>query len=567
MDGASVNIVSAIGISVVTAAILAFAFKQMRLPSLLAYIVAGLLLSLVARPLFGETIHQMEVVSHLGLVFLLFIIGLEMDLRGVFKLGPRVAAAILLQAPVAVGVVLFVQWLAYESGIAIPGLGIEPSTWFYYAVACALGSTAIVVKLLDDRFDLTSQAGRLTILTLVAEDIVAVLALSYAKASSGTDANIALMLGGGAMLMAAIVVLARFVLSRVMAQLARSPDLLTLVSLAWCFLCAELMHVVGLSAEMGALIAGLTLGQLPQRMEILAKVLSLRDFFLALFFVALGMLLPVPTVPLLLRAVSLAAIVLIVRIVLFTPTLLYARQGPIVSLAAPINLSQLSEFSLLLIPIGIAQGQLAVDDTVVISYALMISVVVSAFAIPNNYRIALFLARIFRINNAPNVFGADASNAHSSVAGTNTPDIIVLGYFRNAEAMTRLIKETDPDLIDRILVIDFNLDNHPAIRAHGLQVTYGDISNPQTLRHFCVGNAKVVVSTISDTFLRGVSNVELAESVRLINPAVRFIATAVDDDDAVTLGHSGAHHVVCPPEETASAYGAAIRAALGESFA
>jgi len=122
------------------------------------------------------------------------------------------------------------------------------------------------------------------VLTLIIEDIWAVSALSYvqSRADEG-EVTLWFMLGAGVLLTIAIVLASRFLLSRVMNQLARSPDLLTLIALGWCFFCAEGFSRIGLSAEMGALIAGLTIRRLPQNMEVLSKVVSLRDFFMALF--------------------------------------------------------------------------------------------------------------------------------------------------------------------------------------------------------------------------------------------------------------------------------------------
>ncbi len=565
----SLDLISAIGLAVVAACILVVVFNAIKVPALLAYIVAGLLLGAFASPLLGDSIQIMGHISHLGLVFLLFIIGLEMDLGGILRLGPRAAVAVLLQAPIAIGAVLGIQYAANAAGLAIPGLGAESPSFIYFAVACALGSTAVVVKLLGDKFDLDSKAGKVTVLTLIAEDIWAVLALSYVSSQGGVEgSSMVVMLGCGALLAVVFVLFTKYVLSRVLASFATAPDMLALVSLGWCFLCAEGMSRVGLSAEIGALIAGLTIGRLPHHIEVLAKVSSLRDFFMALFFVALGMTLPLPTLAVMIDSLLLVAIVILVRMVLFTPTLLLSRLGPIVSLTAPINLSQVSEFTLLLVPIGIASGALNVDDGMVISYGLMLSVVLSGFAIKYNYRLAMILERLLRIRGekaagapeAPSGETADDDAAHGA-------DIVMLGFFLNAEALVTEIKKTDPELIKRILVIDFNLQNHARIRAHGFRVAYGDISNPETLRHHGILGAKIILSTINNTYLRGISNEDLVDEIRHINPDARVIATADNDDAATELLNRGAFRAVSPPAYAAPAYTRALLDALraGES--
>ena len=558
-DSRGLGLVEAIGIAIVAAAVLAVVFHRLKQPALLAFIAAGLALGVFSDAFAGAEPAMAEV-AHLGLVFLLFIIGIEMDLRGILRLGPRAAVAIVLQAPVSIAVVLGVQALAARFGLSVPGLGDAPGSWVYFAVAASLGSTAVVVKLLADKFDLDTQAGRVTVLTLIGQDVWAVLALSWVSAQrDGTfgEGGVMTLLGGAAGLGVACFVLGRTVLSRVMARLATAPDLIAVVAIGWCFLWAEAFRRVGLSAEMGALAAGLTVGRLPERIEVLAKVASLRDFFMALFFVALGMSLPVPTAGVLVAAVALAAIAAISRLALFAPTLLAAGMGPIVSFAAAINLAQISEFSLLLVPVGIASGALDVSDSAIVSYALMLSVVLSTYAVPVNYRLAARLAKPWLL------FSPASAVAHDGSAHAARCDIVFLGYFVNTEALARRLARSAPELLPRILVIDYNLRNHGRIRAHGMRVAYGDVANPESLRHHGVGEASVVVSTISDAFLRGITNGALLDQVRAINRDAKFVATASSDEEAAELSARGAFACVVPPSEAADTYVGAILDGIG----
>jgi len=566
------GLVEAIGIAIVAAAVLAVAFHRLKQPALLAFIAAGLALGLFAER-FAAALPAMSQVAHLGLVFLLFIIGIEMDIAGILRLGARAAVAILLQAPVSIAAVLGLQALAHRFGIRIPGLGDAPENWLYFAVAASLGSTAVVVKLLADKFDLSTQAGRVTVLTLIGQDIWAVLALSWVSAQrDGTvgQGGVVVLLGGAALLGIACVVLSQLVLSRVLARLAAAPDLIAVVALGWCFLWAGAFRRIGLSAEMGALFAGMTIGRLPQRIEIQAKVTSLRDFFMALFFVALGMSLPAPSGRVLLASAALVGIVVLTRFALFAPTLLAARLGPIVSFAAPVNIGQISEFSLLMVPIGIAQGVLDSEDASVISYALMISVVMTTYAIPANYRIAAALGR--RVGGWAGRAGGEGDAGHpgSPTAGRpghdlDAPEIIFLGYFQNAEALARSLASSAPQILPRILVIDYNLRNHARVRRLGMRVAYGDVANPETLRHHGVGEARVVVSTIADDFLRGITNAALLEQTRAISPVARFVATASSEQEARDLLARGAFACITPPAEAADAYVKAIGDALRDS--
>jgi len=559
---APVGLVTTIGLAVIAAAVMVVVLHWLKQPALLAYILAGLLLGFFAHSAVRESAQAMENVSHLGLVLLLFIIGLELNLGGILRLGPRVATALLLQAPIAIAAVWGLQWLLHLVGVQALGLGSGRASWFYFAVAASLSSTAVVVRLLDEKFDLDSQAGKATVLTLIAQDIWAVLALSYVSTTGTAGAWSAVLMVVYALLVgAALVLFARHVLARVMLSLVKAPDLIAMVALGWCFACAAAMSYVGLSAEMGALIAGLTLGSLPIATEVLAKVSSLRDFFMALFFIALGISLPPPTASVMAGAAVLAIIALAARLFLFMPTLMAARMGPIVSAATAINLGQLSEFALLLTPIGRSKGALTTDEAATISYAMMLSVLLASYAIKSNYRVAAGFARLLR-RSAPTA----APRAASTEDGRGA-EIVMLGFFLNAEAFVERLKQEQPELLPKILVIDFNLKNHPRIAALGLRVAYGDISNPDTLRHFGADKARVVISTISDTFLRNTCNEKLLDELRLLNPEVAFIGTANSAGSATQMVERGAFACIAPPEQAAPRYAEAVIKALARSEA
>jgi Kef-type K+ transport system membrane component KefB len=557
-----IGLVAAIGLAVISASILSVIFHRLKQPALLAYIVAGLLIHGLFPDAISSSVPVMEQISHLGLVFLLFIIGLEMDLGGILNLGKKTAAAILLQTPLTVIVIIAIQWGAAEFGFQVPGLGSGSANWFYYAVVIALSSTAVVVKLLADKFDLGSQAGRVTILTLIGQDIWAIMALSIVSAQGefgGT--KLLIMLGGAIAATVAAVGLSRWVLMPVMSQLARSPDLIALVSMGWCFLLAECFSQIGLSAEMGALIAGLTIGRLPIHTEILSKVISLRDFFMALFFISLGISLPPPSFSVLGDALWLVLFVFAARLILFTPSLLIAGQGAIVAFTSSINLAQISEFSLLLLPIGIAHHVLDVRDVSVISYGMMLSVLLTTYAIKYNYPVAIFCERILGLNKLLSGQNGNVNEPSSNDQGSS-PDIIMLGYHHNAEALIRFITAGNPELLSRLAVVDFNLKNHSKISAAGVRVIYGDISNTETLRSSGVKNAKIVISSINDTFLRNTSNKELLSAVKIINPDALFIATADSIQNVQELNGLGAFACISPQVEASPVYFAALKKAL-----
>ena len=560
-DSNGLGLVSVISIAIISASIITIIFNRLKLPALLAYITAGLLIGAIAGKFLGDSLYTLHEVAHIGLVFLLFIIGMEIDVTAIRILGAKPAIAIVLQAPVSFTFVYGIQWAASHWGVTLPGLANHSDGWFYYAVAASLGSTAVVVKLLGDRFDLGSQAGKITVMTLICGDLWAIIALCYVQSQgNGSGTNIGLIIGGGLLLLVACLLFGYFLLPRIIKSFEKSPDLMMLIAMGWCFLSAQAFEHIGLSAEMGALIAGLNVGRLPQHAEIFSKAVGLRDFFMALFFVSLGISLPVPTLDVIVDAICFTFIVVFVRLLLYTPKLLAAAQGPIVSFAVSNNLSQISVFALLLLPIGIANGALKEHDQLVISFALFLSAVLTAFIIPNTYRLAALFSNLLGLKTK-----SISTNTRNEEDDGHHAEIIMLGYFINGAAIAREIQKTDPELFKRILVIDFNTDKKIYKEYPDMNVKYGDFSQPDTLHHCGIEHAKVVVSPINNAFLHGIRNEELLKQVKQINPNIKFIATCLSERHSQILKEHGAFEAISTPDESAPAYVNAIMTALVQS--
>ena len=163
----------------------------------------------------------------------------------------------------------------------------------YLSIVISLSSTLIVVKLLRDKFELKVLSGRLTLGVLVVQDIFAILFMAVQPSLADPGVlTIARSIAGGAVLVAAAFLASRHVLSRVFEAAPRRPELVLISAVAWCFLMSGAAERLGLSREMGALIAGSASSSFPYGSDVISKVTGVRDFFVTLFFVALGMQAP-----------------------------------------------------------------------------------------------------------------------------------------------------------------------------------------------------------------------------------------------------------------------------------
>ncbi|HEY0571179.1 MAG TPA: cation:proton antiporter, partial [Enterovirga sp.] len=264
-----------------------------RQPVILAYLVGGFVLGPSCLKLVRSQ-DSIGTISELGLIFLLFMIGLEIDLKKVVRSGMviLVSAAAQILGGTALGVLFF--WAL--------GLELGQGRWdaLYLGIAAALSSTVIIVKVLYDKRELDTLPGRITLGILVLQDVFVILFLAVQPSLNDLRITVlALSLARVAALVATMFLVSRYVLPHLFVRVARLPELVLVGALAWCFFGTEFAEYLHLSREMGALIAGVSLSTFPYALDVTAKVTSLRDFFVTLFFVGIGMTIPVPTLDML----------------------------------------------------------------------------------------------------------------------------------------------------------------------------------------------------------------------------------------------------------------------------
>lgn len=509
-----------------------------RQPLILAYLIAGFCIG----PFGAGWVHSQEsisVISELGLIFMLFMIGLEIDLKKIVRAGKVIlfAAGGQLLGGCLLGVLFFV-------GIGL-SLGGGHFDAVYLCVACALSSTVIIVKVLYEKRELDTLPGRITLGVLVLQDIFAILFLAVQPSLANLQVSVILLsIGRVAVLVAAALLVSRYVLPRLFHQIARRPELILLGALAWCFLVAETAERLSLSREMGALIAGVSLSTFPYALDVTAKVTTLRDFFITLFFVALGMTIPVPGLSVISLALMIAAFTVVSRLVTtFTPLYLM-KQGLRASLLPALNLAQISEFSLVVIQTGVADHHIAAETANAASFAFVVLAVLSTFAMSRSDEITRWaIGPLKRLGLRDLDHGnGHAEEGHEGGHG-EARRIVILGFFRSASALLAEIERQTPVLLEQITVIDFNPNVYQTLLSRGLHVIYGDISSADTLLHAGVGKSEMIILSVPDSLLKGASNEKLVRHVRTLNPTAMIVATADLLSDVGELYAAGASYV------------------------
>ncbi|TMC00186.1 MAG: cation:proton antiporter, partial [Chloroflexi bacterium] len=374
------DLLSSIGICVGAAAVLAVVGWRLRQPLILAYLVTGVVIGPVG---FNWVKNQesIQTVAEIGLILLLFIIGLEIDLKKLSSAGLPVLLTGALQVPICIALGLGFFYL----------LGVRNSGGNYallYLAACmSLSSTLVVVKLLNDKFELDTLPGRITLGVLVIQDIWAVGMLAVQP--NLTNPNLlplAFSLWKGALLVTGGFFMAKYVLPFLFRSVAKAPELVLVSALAWCFFLASAASVIGLSREMGALIAGVSLSTFPYNLDVMAKAVSIRDFFVTLFFVALGMQIRIPTLEVVEIALAASTFVIVSRLSV-VPILYFLKMGHRASLLPAINLAQVSEFSIVIASIGLTYHQINSDVVTIVIMTFAITSVVSTYMINSSHRV------------------------------------------------------------------------------------------------------------------------------------------------------------------------------------
>lgn len=529
-----------IGVAVIAATALGLLALFLRQPIILGYLIAGALIGPGLGYGLVEDEQNIEIISEIGLILLLFIIGLEMKLGELLSAGRQLLVVGFGQFVVCAVLGLgFFALLGHAFGGISSGGKLDG---LYLALVCGLSSTAIVVKLLYDKFELDTLSGRLTVGILVIQDVYAILVLALQPNLSNPQAwPIIKALAGSGLLLLAGFLISKWILRHIFAAISKSPEMVVATSIGWCALVAGAAGAMGLSQEMGALIAGLSISAFPYSLHVTAKTLPLRDFFLTLFFMSLGMKITAPRLDLVPTIGVVVGFVIVSRFLSIYPLLAWCGAGRRTCFITSLNLAQLSEFSLVIAALGVTYGHLGHDTVAVLIYAMAITAVLSSYAIRASHPLFSWYDRLLsRAGMTTRIVerGDEATCDHHPVA--------LLGFHRGARALVDELERRNPELLRTLLVIDFNPEVLRELKARGVAGHFGDISSLDTLKHAHLDHATLIMSTIPDMLLKGTDNLSLVKTCRAFAPTATILATVDLPEHEERIITAGANAVIQP---------------------
>lgn len=501
--------------------------RLLRQPLIVGYILAGIL----SGPYFLNVIsngESLELLSKMGVVFLLFIVGLYLNPKAIKEVG-RVSLV------TGVGQVVFTSAVGF---FIAANLGIENVAAMYVAIALTFSSTIIILKLLADKNDLQKLYAKIAVGFLLVQDIIASLILVgvtvfAGETGSGVGWTMTTVLFKGLSLLMIIYLVSHYVVRNIMDFLAYSQELLFVFALTWGIGMATVFYKFGFSMEIGALVAGVGLSQTKYVAEISARLRPLRDFFIVIFFVLLGSQMILSNLgAILLPAIALSLFVLIgnpVIVIILMNVLGYQQKT---GFLAGLTVAQISEFSLILAALGVRVGHLNQETLSLITLVGLITISVSTYMILYSDKCFALVAKWLKYLELIKANKDDAGVVEENY------DHVIFGYDRVGDDFVKSLKNIGGE----ILVVDFNPDSIKRLDENKLAYSFGDASDVEFLEELPLRKPKIAISTIPDIE----TNKLIIRQMRGKNSQVKIITIANTKTEAGELYDEGAAYVILP---------------------
>ncbi len=519
------SVLISLGLIIGISALLAILAKVIRQPPIIAYLVAGILIGPLFLNILGGNSASELVTSfaHIGVAFLLFIVGLNLDFRVLKEIGS-----------VSVFAGFFEIIITAVAGFFIAlGLGLESQSALYLGAALAFSSTVVVVKILSDKKEIDTLHGKIALGILIVEDFVAAVVLMVIP-FLGNEFDLLFIfkkIGIIILLIGVIILISIFFIKRLLNYLAKNQEVLFLFGVAWALCLAALFDFLGFSLEIGALIAGMSLASTKYTMDLGGKIKPLRDFFVVMFFVFFGSQLSgTITWHLIQTALIISAFVFLGKPLIVMTILRIFDYKKKTNFLTGASIAQISEFSLILVLLGFNLGHISQE---IMSLAVLIAV----FTIgASSYSIYYSHAIFNKISHLLNIF--EGKRFRKEEISAETYEVVLFGHHRMGQKLLNSIKK----LGKTYAVIDYNPKEVLSLGEKGMNTIYGDASDKNFLSELPLDKAKLIISTIPEKE----ANIAISDRLKEIGSEATFIATAEQPNTALDLYKENVDYVIVP---------------------
>jgi len=514
-------------IVILIALMLGFLSRVFKQPLILAYLFTGVVIG--AFGVFNTGNREIfQLFSDLGIMFVLFLVGLDINydsLKIVGKTALRVGLGQIV-GTLILGFLL-AQLLKYNF--------LEAT---YLAIALTFSSTVIVVELLSQKKNLNSLYGKICLGVLLVQDLIAILILMFLSSLQiqGLAAHQEIIMSLGLTAIKAGVVLAvtlwlgKKLLPGVLGLISGSQELLFLASLAWVFVLVVLVNYIGFPIEIGGFLAGLSLANSTEHLQIAGKVKSLRDFFLLIFFVLLGasVVLNNPA------AVVVPIAILVVFVLLIKPLIVMVIMGRMgyrrrTGMLTGLALAQVSEFSLILVALGVKLGHIQNNILVTVTFVSIITITISSYFISYGEKIYRLISNKIR-------FFEQKNTIYETTAASVDLPIVLIGFHRLGRSLAINLPR------EKLLVIDFDPEMVEKLKNDHYEYLFGDIADEEVRLLANLDKAKLVISTSPNL----ADNLTLLDHFKKVRTKPKLIIRAENEQEARILYMRGVDYVLLP---------------------
>lgn len=513
-------------------AIVVFALGRLRIPSIVGFLVAGVILG-PHRFQFIKDVHEVELLAEIGVILLMFTIGLEFSLKNLMTLRSQILGGGLLQVILTTGSIALLSFFFFKQGLNVA---------IFDGFLVALSSTAIVIKLLMDRAEINAPHGRSSVGILIFQDLCVVpfmLLIPVLAGNSGGMEKIVFTMLKAFMVVGIVLFAARWAVPHILHEVVktRSRELFVITIILLCIGTAFLTSKLGLSLALGAFLAGIVISESEYASQAISDILPFKESFTGLFFISVGMLMNIEFL-----IGNLAAVIAVVFAILILKSIigmisLYIVGQPLrVSMQAGLYISQIGEFSFVLALAGKGAGLLTEHAYQMFLSASVVTMLITPFIIGVSPAVSGWVISKLPLKSFERMRRRKEKEAFPA---KKSDHVVIVGFGINGSNLARVLRESGIPYV----VLEMNANTVRKMKKKGEPIYYGDGTSQEILHKMGILRAKVLVIAISDP----AATRRIVQIARQENPEIHIIVRTryvVEVDDLIKLG---ANEVI--PEE------------------
>ena len=515
-----------------TSALVVFTLHRLRIPSIVGFLIAGVVMGPYGFELVSD-VSIVEVLAEIGVILLLFTIGLEFSLSNLYMLRYTILGGGHIQVLLTTGIIAIISYFLFQQTMNVA---------FFHGFLVSLSSTAIVIKLLFDRGEITTPYGNTSVGILIFQDLCVVplmLLVPVLAGKGGGAGDIILIMLKATIVIVAVIFIARWGVPLILHQVVhtKSRELFVITIMLICIGTALLTYEMGLSLALGAFIAGIVLSESEYASQAISEVLPFKDSFIGLFFISIGMLMNLDFFRQhFFFIIGIVAMIILVKVFTGGIAAYILRQSLKNSFQTGFYLSQVGEFSFILAVVGKLHGLITEDLYQLFISATIITMLITPLTIVASSSVSTWLVsrRILRRFDK-----SQRGVEHEKYPTQKADHVIIVGFGVNGSNLARVLKASEIPYV----ILELNINTVRAMKKKGEPIYYGDGTSPEILHKLRIQHARILVIAISDA----AATRKVVQIARKENPSLYIIVRTRYVLEVEDLKKMGANEVI--PEE------------------